>query len=90
VSGDYRSCRQSHVPAARRRLNPFLRRTIRRSGKKSVDLAVVAGFPHKQTLSLVLREERVPATPLLVVRLTRLADAVGFPREDIFLPEAMR
>jgi hypothetical protein len=87
---DWRSCRESYAPAPRRRLNPFLHRTIQRSGRRFVEVAIVAGFPHKQTLSILLREESVSATPLLVARLQRVATAIGFPKDEIFLDEATR
>jgi len=87
---DFRSCRNSYSPAPRRRLNPVLRRTMRRSGHRFVVLSLVAGFPHKQTLHSMLRDEHVSATPLLVTRLQRVADAVGFPRDEIFLDEETR
>ena len=38
----------------------------------------------------VLREEKVHATPLAIERLQRVADVVGFPREEIFLDELGR
>ena len=78
------------TPASRRPLNPLLRRHVRRCGKNTTRLSIVAGFPHKQALHFVLREEFVSATPLLVTRLRRLADAVEFPRDEIFLDEAAR
>lgn len=82
--------RPSSAIAPRRPLNPHLRRCVRRSGTSSVRLATVAGFSHKQALYFVLREERISATPLTVARLERIADAVGFPRDEIFLDEAAR
>ena len=82
--------RKSAVAAPRRPLNPLLRRAVRRSGKSTVSLSAVAAFTHKQSLYAVLSEERVRATPLLVERLQRLADAVGFPRDEIFLDEVGR
>lgn len=75
------------APSVRRPLNPHLRRAVRRCGKSAVALATVAGFKHKQMLYAVLSAERVSATALLTARLQQLADAVGFPREDIFLDE---
>ena len=78
------------VPAPRRPLNPLLRRQVRRSGKNSVAISIVAGFSHKQALYFYLREEYVSATPRLVARLQRVADAVGFPKDEIFLDEVER
>jgi hypothetical protein len=78
-------------PAAPRRpLNPLLwRRFARRWGPKD-RLAVVAGYPCYQQLYAVLHEDRVRATPLTVQRLQRVADAIGFPRDEIFLDGAAR
>ena len=76
------------VAAPRRPLNPHLRRRVRHSGKSAVRISIAAGFTQKQSLYFYLREEYVSATPLLVARLERVADAVGFPKNEIFLDEA--
>ncbi|MEO8681635.1 MAG: hypothetical protein ABI665_21495 [Vicinamibacterales bacterium] len=79
------------MPAAPRRpLNPLLLRRVERSGKPKSRIAFAAGFPHYVTFYLVLREEKVVATPRLTTRLQLVADAVGFPRDEIFLDEAGR
>jgi hypothetical protein len=75
------------VAAPRRPLNPFLLRRVERSGHTKRTLATVAGFPHYIYFYLTLREDIVRASPLLVTRLQRVADAVGFPRDEIFLDE---
>ena len=76
------------LPAPRRPLNPWLRRALRHSGKRAVSIAVVAGFTQKQHLYFQLHEEYVSATPCLVKRLRRVAEAIGFPPDKIFLDEA--
>ena len=71
--------------APRRALNPFLLRRVNASRKKRKALATLAGFACDQQQYFVLRQERIAATPLMVERLGRLADAIGFPRDEIFL-----
>jgi hypothetical protein len=71
--------------APRRPLNPFLLRAVAASPHTQIRLAQVAGFACPQQLWYTLRAERLPATPLFVQRLERLADVVGFPRRQIFL-----
>jgi hypothetical protein len=79
------------VPAApRRSLNPLLLRRVDRSGKTKKNIAFVAGFPNYPEFYETLRAERVPATPLTVTRLQRVADIVGLPHDEIFLDEAAR
>lgn len=73
------------MKSPRRSLNPFLLRRAKRSGKTYVALSAESGFTHPQALYTVLHADRLPATPLLVERLVRLADAIGFPRDEIFL-----
>lgn len=78
------------MAAPRRPLNPLLRRRLDQSGKTKQSVALVAGFPNYPEFYETLRAERVPATPLTVMRLERVADAVGFPRDEIFLDEVGR
>lgn len=73
--------------APRRPLNPFLLAAVRRSGHNKSILALAAGFPYYATFWELLRSEKISATPLTVLRLQRLADLLGFPREQIFLDE---
>lgn len=75
--------------APRRPLNPLLLRRVERSGKQKAGLAVVGGWPFYCTFFDTLRAEKVAATPLTVRRLERVADAVGFPRDEIFLDEGV-
>ena len=77
-------------PAPRRPLNPLLLRRVDRSDTPKQVLMLVAGFPNYPEFYETLRQTTVPATPLLVLRLQRIADAVGFPRDEIFLDEATR
>lgn len=71
-------------------LNPGLGDTTKRSGFKQKSLAAVAGIKHHQNLCLLLSAEKVRATPQTVARLQRVADAVDFPRDEIFLDEVSR
>lgn len=76
------------MPAAPRRpLNPLLLRRLERSNQTKTRIAAIAGWPHYTDFYNALREDRVRATPLMVARLERVADAVGFPRDEIFLDE---
>jgi hypothetical protein len=77
-------------PAPYRPLNPFFPRRIGRSGLKKKALATVGGWPHYTTFHDILRGGLVAATPLTVTRLQRVADAVGFPRDEIFLDVVSR
>jgi len=74
----------------RRKLNPELRARVRDemlNGKRAWLLSQLAGFPQSCDFSSILHAPRVPATPLIVERLQRLADILGFPVDAIFLPE---
>ena len=73
------------MPAPRRALNPFLLRRVRRSGKPQRVLAIVAGYTHPNALYTALHAHRVRATAQAVARLERVADAVGFPKDELFL-----
>ena len=80
-------------PAAPRRpLNRQLLEAVDRSVLTKQLIAVAAGFPNYPEFYETLRATTVPATPLTVTRLERVADAVGFPREEIFLdgPQAVQ
>lgn len=76
--------------APRRRLNPFLLRRVEQSGLKLTALTALGGFRHYADFFTTLREERVRTTPLIRIRLERIADAVGFPKDEIFLDEVSR
>ena len=78
------------MPAPYREINPFFHRRIDRSGKKKSSLQRVGGWPHYTTFHDLLRAGVVAATPLTITRLQRVADAVDFPRDEIFLDEAAR
>src|SRR5436190_1099727 len=73
--------------APRRPLLPFLLRRVSASRINKGLLARAAGFPAYSVFYTVLRSEKVIATPLTVERLERVADLVGFPRDEIFLDE---
>ena len=72
----------------RRRIN---RRFLARLAEtdRSLDvLAAVAGYPAPPHLCAALRAEEIPAGPRTVRRFHRLADALGYPRDQVF--EALR
>jgi hypothetical protein len=77
-------------PAPYRPLNPFFSRRLDQSGFKKTALAAVGGWPYFTTFHDIFRAGLVAATPLTVTRLQRVADAVGFPRDEIFLDGAGR
>jgi hypothetical protein len=72
-------------PSPRRALNPDFIVRLLKSGKTRTQLAAIGGFTISQALDTVLRADRVSETPKLVMRMFRLADAVGFPRHEIFV-----
>jgi hypothetical protein len=73
----------------RRELHASFTQKIADSDRPRVVLARIAGFTHSQALDTVLRSERVPATPLLVARLVRIAAAIGHPGDQIFADDTM-
>ena len=79
-----------HRAAPRRPLNPLLLRRVERSSQTKSRIAAIAGWLHYTDFYEALRAERVRATPLMVTRLHRVADAVGFPRDEVFLDEGSR
>lgn len=69
-------------------LNPALRtecRARRKVGLRLWKLALVAGLPHQSRLSSLLSADSVPATATTLRQLHRIADAVGFPKSQLFL-----
>jgi hypothetical protein len=72
-----------------RDLNPFFARRVARSSRRKTELATIGGWPHAVTLHNVMRAGRIAATPSAITRLERVADAIGFPRDEIFLDEAV-
>jgi hypothetical protein len=68
-----------------RPLNPALLPRIQQSGKSQTRLQIVGGWPYYTTYHDLLRAGRISATPLTVQRLTRVAQAVDFPVDQIFL-----
>ena len=75
--------------APRKSPNPFFWKCIEQQSKHSKSqLQFAAGFPYYCQLHAALHAERIPATPLTVARLQRVADLIGFPRDQIFLDDA--
>lgn len=74
-------------PAPRLRLTPKFREAVlsaMAAGSPSWKLGMTAGWPQPTEFSKVLHARRVKATPLLISRLTRVAEAIKFDG-DIFL-----
>jgi hypothetical protein len=70
----------------RRRINPFLLRHLqRRYPRAQKRVARISGFTHYMTFYHTLREEKVTASPLTIARLQRVAAAIGFSKDEIFL-----
>jgi hypothetical protein len=61
----------------------FLER-LRSSSLPGWAMATAGGWPHYPTFSAYLHQRTVPATAITVERFYRLADALGFPREEVF------
>jgi hypothetical protein len=72
-----------------RYLNPRLRDAYKASRRSSLELSLVAGFPHHSHFSYAINATRIKDSPVVRQRLERLADALGFPRDEIYLPEAV-
>jgi hypothetical protein len=70
-----------------RDVNSALLERIQQSGQKQTRLAILGGWPYYTTYHDVLRAGRISATPLTIQRLTRVAQAVDFPIDQIFLDE---
>ena len=76
-----------HIPAPRRPLNPLLLRRVERSGLSKTSVADIAGFRYYPDFFNILHAEKIRASPLTILRLERVASAVAFPRDEIFLDE---
>lgn len=61
-----------------------------RDGCPSWLLAQIGGFPQAARFSTLLHAPLVSATATNIARLQRVADAIHFPREEIFEDEAAR
>lgn len=69
----------------RRLLSPLLIRKVITSGVNQCVIAIRAGFPNYPQYYRTLRTPIIPATELTVERLMKVADSVGFPRDEVFL-----
>jgi len=70
-----------------RRLNPAFSLAVKRSPCPGFLLAVVAGIPHQSTFSTLINARDVAATPLVMDRLHRICDEIGFDKDFLFLDE---
>lgn len=78
-------------PRPRLRLNqPTFRRAVHDSGHRLFHLAKEIGFSHDSQFSAFINAKLVPETPVNIERLYRIADAVGFDREELFLDGGAR
>lgn len=66
--------------AALRRVNPELHAAVRRSGRPSWLLALLAGFPQQSSFSTTLRAPEIRATPIVVTELA-FTPGKGFATE---------
>lgn len=76
--------------APQRHLNALIWRRVERSGLLKSGLQLVAGWPYYTRFFDTLHAEKVRATPTTVQRLQRVADAIGFPRDEIFIDQVSR
>lgn len=76
--------------APRRPLSPFLLRRAAVSDINQGVLSDAAGFPAYSTYYTTLRSPIVIASDLTVARLMRLAEILGFPKDEIFLDEPLK
>ena len=75
-------------PAAPRRpVSPFLLRAALASDFSQDALRLAAGFPNYPSYFVALRTPIILATDLTVRRLLRLAEILGFPKDQVFLDE---
>ncbi len=72
--------------AVRRSVNPKFYQHAKSRMRLRV-LASLAKLPFPNTLTEMLRSPSIATTPLNLERLHLVADAVGFPRTEIFLDE---
>jgi hypothetical protein len=69
---------------------PALYEAVRASGYRQSDLALVIGMTPGNAVSVLVRAEFVPAGTVHVTRLEKLADFIGFPREQLFVERGAR
>jgi len=74
-------------PKPRRRVNPKFRDSVRACGFPLWRLARDLGYVHYPKFSTLVNARVIPDTPTKVGRLCQIADAVGFDKNALFLPE---
>jgi hypothetical protein len=73
-------------PLPRRRINqPAFYDAVRGCGIPSFQIAINAGIAHQTAFSKLILAESVPDTELQVNRLERIAEIVGFDRDQLFV-----
>jgi hypothetical protein len=73
-------------PLPRRRINqPAFYNAVRYCGRPGWLVGVEAGLTHQTVLSNLIRADTVPDSPLQIQRLQRIAEVVGFDREQLFV-----
>jgi hypothetical protein len=84
--------RRGRPPKPRLLLTPEFVAHLRACGQPGWKLVVVAGFPHYPRFSRLIHTRIVPAESVNVERFYRLADAVDWPRAQVFsnAPEERR
>lgn len=76
--------------AHRRHLSPALFRKVITSGVSQGLIAKFAGYPDYQAYYRSVRKSLVVDTPLNVERLMRVAEAVNFPPNEVFIDSPAR
>ena len=75
-------------PLPRRRINPGFGRAVRNSGLTGRRITYEAGLNFRSELSKLICAESVSDTPLQIKRLERIAEVIGFDRDQLFVDGA--
>jgi hypothetical protein len=70
---------------ARRRVNPALLAAVLASGIPGWKIAAAVGLVHHSRFSDLINNPSIPATPVNLDRMRRIAEIVGFPPAQLFL-----
>jgi hypothetical protein len=76
--------RRGRPPLPRLQLTSTFLDCLRASQKPGWLLAVNGGWLHYSALGTHLKRRDIPAAPVTVERFYKLADALNFPRTDVF------
>ena len=67
-----------------------MRQMVHASGRPMYEIATIAGFRHVAKFSSLVNASIVPDSNVNVRRLNAIADAVGLPRTEVFIDQAVR